>query len=214
MKIKTQILTAICLFCFGLINAQNDNFTAVRLNSTPASRPTLTGFTGSEKNNIISLSWSTAGEKNSSHFIIERSSDGLEFDSLGAVTALGRFRLPTTYNFEDLQPNSGTNYYRVKIGIGGRFVYTEIVSVIHNGSTVMPLYPNPVQKGQQIHYLLKEPVTASILQITDITGRMMGNYTVQSSGFINIRLWSSGMYLYRLLTASGAVVATGKIKVQ
>jgi hypothetical protein len=112
---KTSFLTVLSICCLLAGNAQNGTARWTRNSGTPDLRPQLKSFTAVETSKTVSLNWSTSSEKNSSHFIVERSRDGLQFDSVGAVTALGRFDLPTTYEFVDLTPVAGCKYYRVRI---------------------------------------------------------------------------------------------------
>ena len=99
-----------------------------RLNENTTLRPQLTAFSAVETSKTVSLNWATSSEKNSSHFIVERSGNGIQFDSVGAVTALGRFDLPTSYEFSDLQPVDGSKYYRLQIvNLDGTRNYWNIV---------------------------------------------------------------------------------------
>jgi hypothetical protein len=119
-----------------------------------------------------------------------------------------------SYSSFDNAPASGVNYYRAKIWIGGRFVYTEISSVIHNGKQLVFIYPNPVARGQTVTFLIKETVGEGTLQVVDIVGRIVRNYSFNGSEEITTGAWSAGVYLYRVLTAKGEVKATGKFTVQ
>lgn len=112
---RRTLFTCLSLFCFVITNAQTSKTVWTNNKSITTTVPQLTAFTVIEKSKQVSLSWSTSGEQNSTHFIVERSSNGLKFDSVGAVTALGRFQLPTSYEFVDLQPSIGTKFYRIKI---------------------------------------------------------------------------------------------------
>ena len=112
---KTLLLSLLTIpGLFSLMTATTQTGTA-RLNENTTLRPQLTAFSAVETSKTVSLNWATSSEKNSSHFIVERSGNGLQFDSVGAVTALGRFDLPTSYEFSDLQPVDGSKYYRLRI---------------------------------------------------------------------------------------------------
>ena len=63
----------------------------------------------------MDLTWATASEKNSSHFIGERSSDNLDFVSIGRVAAANNSQYRIDYAFTDPQPMGGVNYYRLKL---------------------------------------------------------------------------------------------------
>jgi hypothetical protein len=70
--------------------------------STSCTLPlTLLNFTASRNNNVISLTWQTSNEVNTSHFNIQRSADGLNFTNAGNVTAKGNSTLTNNYSFID-----------------------------------------------------------------------------------------------------------------
>jgi hypothetical protein len=46
-------------------------------------------FKGSLQNNAALLQWETANEVNTSHFVVERSIDGINFNPIGTVAAAG-----------------------------------------------------------------------------------------------------------------------------
>ncbi len=50
---------------------------------------TLLDFTVTKNGNIAQLKWQTANEVNTSHFDIERSTDGVNFTAIGKVDAAG-----------------------------------------------------------------------------------------------------------------------------
>lgn len=95
----------------------------------------------------IDLRWSTAQEDGSSHFMIERSSDGSHFESIGRIVAAGNSNSVTAYQFTDASPNRGDNYYRLKqTDIDGRYAYSAIVKEIFiPNSAQIILEGNPVK---------------------------------------------------------------------
>ena len=91
----------------------------------------LLDFTVKENAGKNILNWKTATESNSSHFSIERSSDGVNFSSIGRVTASGNSSAEKMYRYVDANPlPASTNYYRLKmIDLDASFEYSKIVSV-------------------------------------------------------------------------------------
>ena len=110
-----SLLTLLGLLSLLTTDAQTAAARWTRNENTSLLRPQLTAFTAVETGNTVSLNWATSAEKNSSYFIVESSRDGIKFDSVGAVTALGRFDLPTSYEFTDLQPVVASKFYRLRI---------------------------------------------------------------------------------------------------
>ncbi len=90
---------------------------------------TLVEFTArKDRDNRNLVSWKTANEQNSSHFAVERSSDGRSFTEIGRVSSTNRGAEVNLYSFSDVQPLFGANYYRLKmVDRDGSFRYSNIV---------------------------------------------------------------------------------------
>lgn len=108
----------------------------------------LISFTGSLQStgNVI-LEWSTASESNNSRFCVERSTNGLTFIEIGRVNGNGTSSQVNNYTFNDPNPETGTNYYRLKQqDFNGRYEYLGPMAIekFENGSgCVLTVYPNP-----------------------------------------------------------------------
>ncbi|HXA01623.1 MAG TPA: T9SS type A sorting domain-containing protein [Cytophagaceae bacterium] len=103
---------------------------------------TLVSFNALLKNQIVALEWSTTSEINNNYFIIERSFDGINFDSIGRVDGSGNSNALVNYNFSDANPLAGIAYYRLKqVDIDGKIRYTPVKSVTFDGSefSVQPI---------------------------------------------------------------------------
>ncbi|MGV3609785.1 MAG: hypothetical protein ACO1N0_02475 [Fluviicola sp.] len=82
------------------------------LNCTPLSVE-LKDFFCKQDERALAVSWTTASEKNSDYFILEKSEDGANFFPLIQMDAQGESSTPTDYIFMDNQPVVGANYYRL-----------------------------------------------------------------------------------------------------
>jgi hypothetical protein len=92
------------------------NFSPMTLGTITANNPLpveLTRFIGSCNNEHVQLEWTTATEKNSKIFIIERSSDGVHFTSVGTVNAAGFSTSIRNYTFIDSTSTPTESYYRL-----------------------------------------------------------------------------------------------------
>ncbi len=74
----------------------------------------LVSFRGEVEARGINLSWSTASERNVSHFVIEKSEDALRFDSIGFVEAVGNSVTLQDYGWLDEDAKQGIRYYRLR----------------------------------------------------------------------------------------------------
>jgi Secretion system C-terminal sorting domain len=103
-----------------------------------------------DKSNV-NLNWSTASEKNVSHFAIEKSYDGKNFTDAATVFAFGNTTQTEVKNYSYTDNIKNTNssiiYYRLRcIDLDGKYTYTQIriVRAAQQSSNAQVLaYPNP-----------------------------------------------------------------------
>jgi uncharacterized protein YjbI with pentapeptide repeats len=92
----------------------------------------------------IELRWTTATERFSDRFEVERSNDGLAFEAISSVRAKGHSNQAINYRFLDEKPQSGRNYYRIRqVDQDGKASASDIVSVDWPANSFQ-VYPNPV----------------------------------------------------------------------
>lgn len=113
----------------------------------------FTSVKAEKKNEVVAISWSVENEMNVASFEIERSADGLKFNSIGSVRA----NKVSNYTFMDHHSNAGVNYYRVvSVDIDGRRNYSSIVKVVMDVAVEsISVYPNPVV-GNSINLRIKQ----------------------------------------------------------
>jgi hypothetical protein len=101
----------------------------------------LTDFKVVKQGSGALLTWGTAYEKNSSYFIIEKSSDGISFTPIGKVNAVGS---AGNYSFTDPSIAAGMTYYKLaEYDLDGTVHYSEIKAVSKDGVTNVLIIPNP-----------------------------------------------------------------------
>ena len=162
----------------------------------------LLKFTAVKSNtNTIWLNWSTDEEINFSHFEIERSFNGTDWERIGIVQARG---LPgvNRYQFEDRAPGQGINYYRLKmVDIDTDYEYSPVrLAGIFNQNNIA-VYPNPVDGKLIIKGIAFKP---GELQLYDITGRNLSN---------QLRFKATGSNVI-IIDASGLISGVYLLKIQ
>jgi hypothetical protein len=169
----------------------------------------------------VAITWTTASETNNDYFTIERSIDGVNFESLIEVDGAGNSNQALHYKTTDLSPFEGQSYYRLKqTDFDGKFAYSEIRSVdfIHQvGTTNWTLFPNPTSlNGIYINTIEDDDRILSI-KLFDLSGKVLHQQTLTinqqtSSYFINFDGISTGIYMLEL--NDGTMVKTSKIILQ
>jgi hypothetical protein len=93
----------------------------------------LTDFTGRHESGVNYLKWITASEINADHFIVERSSEGHTFNSIGKVMAHGNSASINKYGFADYNALPIVNYYKLRsVDYDGVSKYSDVV-VLYTG---------------------------------------------------------------------------------
>ena len=99
--------------------------------STPYGEFGLTFFKAATGAKGVSLDWTVSKQRDCEGYIIERTVDGIEFDSIGFQPSHGDSDLPSHYQFTDTNPLSVLSYYRLgRVDIDGWIEYSELVVVL------------------------------------------------------------------------------------
>ncbi len=122
----------------GTEQLENDNKVEVSFGSSSRLSPSaLSVYWGDinagQKNSANIINWNTNKEENNDRFIIERSTDGLNFTGIGLVNGAGNRTTVSNYNFTDNDFIEGNNYYRIKqVDMDGHASYSVVVHIINN----------------------------------------------------------------------------------
>jgi hypothetical protein len=168
----------------------------------------LLSFDAFKNKNTVSLKWKTTNEINTSHFDIERSSNGVSFEKIGKIQALNISGI-NDYLYEDLQPLKGINFYRLKqVDIDGRFTYSNINKVLFETfKDDLHIYPNPATQYVQFDFAGKQKTI--LVNIFDALGRHVITKTManQLPIKLNIEQLAKGKYILQL--SDGEINAMG-----
>ena len=114
-------------------NSIADNTTGVSPNGFRALSMLPVNFTSfyiSKSGENIKLSWSTDKEINNSHFDVERSSNGLNWEKIAVVFGAGTTNNANNYSYNDKSITSPVVYYRLRqVDIDGRSMYSSIKTI-------------------------------------------------------------------------------------
>lgn len=135
----------------------------------------LIAFNAKKENNQIALKWKTINEFDIKHFIVLRSTNGINFESVGTVNAINNPRLENTYQFKDAN-NNKTVYYKLLITEkDGTSKHSWIVS-LSNQSEEIKIYPVPVKSSLTIE-INQTGTEKTDIQLFDLTGKLLYQQT-------------------------------------
>lgn len=155
-------------------------------------------FSATPQAKTVELNWTTAWEENNKHFIIEHSTDGKQFQSIGTQEGQHTSELTHHYQFLHTRPTLGLNYYRIKqVDYSDEYSYSKIISVPFNPSlrhTPINIYPNPTKEFLQLSGELN-PSESTQLKLLNSLGQEVGLFrNIQAETPINIAHLPPGSY--------------------
>lgn len=165
------------------------------------------------------LSWATVSEINSSHFLVQRSSDKKSWSTIGRVSAAGNSQFIENYQFIDENVYNGLDsrlsvYYRLQmVDLDGQQKNSPIENVVFgkegskSSELALLVYPNPATDGVQVEWNGQNSIQPTLLELYDITGKLVLTQKVSDNAnqeYIDFgpAKISSGLYLLRILNGS------------
>ncbi|MBK8557114.1 MAG: T9SS type A sorting domain-containing protein [Lewinellaceae bacterium] len=146
----------------------------------------------------VQLRWVTQVEQNTSHFLVERSADGLHFAALAQVPAQGFSTVKHEYRLMHQQPMAGLNYYRIRsVDHDGSNMLSVIRAVnVTRAIATLQVFPNPASVSDFITVQTdsQEPV---LFRIFNEKGQALRTVRFTQSAQISCEGLPEGVYLYR-----------------
>lgn len=174
-----------------------DNFTFTPSMVLPVS---VIDFSGNYQSGKVLLNWKTSFENNTSHFLIERSTNGIDYKTVSQVKGAGNSSTLTNYQTKDENPASGNNYYRlVAVDVDGKTkIHGTVLIKNQIGNFSMGIYPNP-SSGNSITVKGGNNLIGKLYTIIDMNGKILQNGIISgSSQTINTASFSKGNYILKL----------------
>ncbi len=97
--------------------------------------------------NQVKLNWTTNTDYRTEHYIIERSSNGIDFTPIQTINILSQSTQAIVYDVIDDRPLSGNNFYRIyRKDLSTRGQVSNIVSeIINQQEDDFRIFPNPAE---------------------------------------------------------------------
>jgi hypothetical protein len=146
------------------------SFNVVVSGSCPSLPVELIYFIGEEQNCDVLIQWATQTEENASHFEVQRSNNGIDFEKIAELSAIGHSTRTEYYDYLDTEVNTQDNYYRLKqIDLDGTFEYSEIILIKVNcfdqSVKDVNIYPNPLFYNNEINVTFNSIVTDQEVEV-------------------------------------------------
>lgn len=174
----------------------------------------ISNFNIQTENTHNRINWTTETENNNSHFDLQRSTNAKDFTTIASIPSKamnGNSNVLLNYNYTDINPASGDNYYRLKqTDINGSFVYSEVLHVVNsNSSSAIKVYPNPVTDVLNIE-LYSENALPLTLTLTDVQGRIVKKISSDlsigmNSIAVDLKTLLTGIYTLQLYQGNNLI---------
>lgn len=145
---------------------------------------------------MVSLEWQTASERNNDYFTVQRSANGLDWEDILTQDGAGNSTILLNYYDIDTAPLPGISYYRLKqTDFDGVFTYSQIVMISNDQSDVP--YPNPA--GDFVVISVQKQVKPEIFTSLgqNVTDQVDLNILSDEKVHMNVERLNSGFYIIR-----------------
>lgn len=211
--------------------AYSSNGSGIRLNSTwfrkfsltPVSvlPLKLTAFDAMLNNSKVQLTWVTNNEINVSHFVVERSTDGIHFSDAGTVFAFGNTSAVSNYALADNISNIASSmiYYRLRsVDLDGKYEFSQVrvirISKQADNTITLLTYPNPASNEVRITIPANWQNKKIVYELFSANGQAARKIETSSSSqteTISLSNLKTGLYVVKV-TCEGVTVQQKIIK--
>jgi len=159
-------------------------------------------FEGEAQQRQVLLKWVTGSEINNSHFEIEQSMDGVEFEPVGVVAGQGDAQEMTHYSYALPWSRPSRVYFRLKqVDFDGSYSYSQVIEVFFSGkgASWISLYPNPVK--DKLYLDLHDAFDNRVeVLVRDMMGHEVARYVVDTDEtgpkkVFSMEDFASGLYV-------------------
>jgi len=165
----------------------------------------LLAFTGRNEETKNKIQWVTATEINSNYFVLEKSKNGIDFESLLTVNAANNSLSNKYYNAFDLNPFEKITYYRLHLfDLDGTSEYSNVIAIDNTNLTnfITSARPNPTQGNIEFDVNTKGKEIISI-ELYNNNGLLTSTEKHNSSGgyetlHFDLSSYESGLYLLKV----------------
>ena len=155
------------------------------------------------QNNSVLLSWNTADEESNTLFEIQRSDNGVNFQSIYQRSGTGR---NASYSWTDISPVNGKSFYRLKITGLSKIIYSRIIPIVNDKKQLLTSF---YSDGSQLHLQLQaNSRQTATLTIINYSGTVVKKQSLDLKGVntslsVPISELASGNYFIRIKTLDG-----------
>ena len=172
----------------------------------------LAEFTATPNGNQIDIKWTTSTEVNNSYFTIERTTNGLTYETVAVVQGAGNSDVVKNYSAVDKSPIEGVSYYRLRqTDYDGNSQTFPLVSVSFSqnaasGISIQNMYPNPFKTNFTINFECDNAGSVT-MEIMNMNGMVVDKAFINTQKGYNSYNYTNG---YMLTTGTYIIYITNE----
>jgi len=185
----------------GKLNSWGLQICRTSLVTLPVSWESFTA--NKQEDNTVILKWTTANELNNLIFFVEKSSDGVNFNSIATFKGAASNKTINDYQYNDASLSNGIVYYRIKqIDVDGHTSYSKVLSIVFGSFSKVTMYPNPAKSKVSIQSIEK----MKQIQLFSINGQLMKTIHPNANNTtLELSNYTPGTYIINVLIATDVV---------
>lgn len=186
----------------AITNARRFTLGTINTSQTPLPIEWL-NFDAQANGRTIHLNWSTASEKNNLLFVVERSSNGLDWTKIGERKGSGNSSQACHYSYQDEVSSESLNYYRIKqVDTDGQYAYSRVIAVENKIEfhTELEIFPNPA--SDMLHVISSGKIIR--LELFEPSGKSLGTLVI--GPVIALPVLKNGLYILRVNFENGGQI--------
>lgn len=162
-----------------------------------------------QPNGSVLCEWETETEVNNDYFIVEKTTNLIDFELVATVNGAGNSNTLLSYTAKDLNPHYGTSYYRLKqVDYNGEYSYSDLRAINLKGLDIINVFPNPSEG--HVDVLLYSSVKTTVnISLRNVLGQVVtiANQVEIEEGMtklhVDVSSFSMGYYMLGVTTESG-----------
>jgi hypothetical protein len=173
-----------------------------------------------QNSDAVDLVWETASEINNAYFLVERSKDGNNWETVEKIKGAGNSTKTLRYNARDNNPYPGLSYYRLQqVDHNGKGSYSKMDDVISGAGFGFSAFPNPCKGKFELAINGKELNEDAEIFVYDVLGNVIFQTTIAAPQIndkpapisIPIDLGNArGIYFYKVV-CNNKTLLSGKV---
>ena len=169
----------------------------------------LLSFTASLINEKVAIKWTTISEVNTKYFIVQTSNNSTDWNDIATLAAKNN-RAANQYSVNDILPQNGINYYRLKmVDADGSIIFSQVQSIQENSSKeLFSLAPNPADNHTMLSF--DNDIKQASITVFNMLGRVVATKQVNLQGTNTCQIETSqlpsGIYSIRVNSSIGTSI--------